>query len=463
MWHADDPSSQDDVTRRQAIMFDMGLVDMLVSISTNLEQFSLQLSHQHIFLDPEEGHVRQLCASCFQVLRLLTKNNSIIALYLSESILNLIKPLENLAKAHESSNADLTHMYLQDLMLLIIEIFHDSPAALSNLQAAHLEALVKLFTNCTAPTWHSALLHLISMMCIYKARDSSALSNSEGSDLLQSALMGGASNDRRSADHLGVPNNQKQIMMLLNTTPMDNTLLDGHVIIDHFPSTKISESNHDEMLILFKGGGVPDWRPLHEALTVNENQQLFDNFMMFLKNSTIGRNDGTAMARQIFTNHQLMDFDKAVHILFSQLCPSRSRAVAAAFLVHAFIDQMPQQDCSAAIRFQDWSELSAPLANSFDSSPSNTKRFAMLQAFALFHFESNATQGLSFHDDCLMKESLKLTYFLVRYGFYSQSIKSALDQASAAQLDPTIPSAAKFAFDYMQVFYIIYSPHFGGE
>ena len=47
-------------------MYDMGLVDSLVSISCNLEQFSPQLSHKHISASPDEGHIRLLCASTFQ-------------------------------------------------------------------------------------------------------------------------------------------------------------------------------------------------------------------------------------------------------------------------------------------------------------------------------------------------------------------------------------------------------------
>ena len=97
------------MTRRQGIIYDMGLVDQLFSICCNLEQFNLasppgadansssqygasagsatsgrsRLSHDHVCKDPEEGHIRRLCANCFQVLTLLVRKNHILGMHLA--------------------------------------------------------------------------------------------------------------------------------------------------------------------------------------------------------------------------------------------------------------------------------------------------------------------------------------------------------------------------------------------
>ena len=119
---ADDAMDQDDVTRRQSIMFDMDMVGMLGSISCNLEQFNPNLSHAHISSDPEEGHIRHLCASCFQVLRLLARKNPIIGVQLSDSILHLVEPLEYLAAAHNKAGiSSMSHVSYLSVMSPIYE------------------------------------------------------------------------------------------------------------------------------------------------------------------------------------------------------------------------------------------------------------------------------------------------------------------------------------------------------
>ena len=150
---------------------------------------------------------------------------------------------------------------------------------------------------------------------------------------------------------------------------------------------------------------------------------------------------------QRITELKLMDFERATHMLLSQRCPSRTRAVAAAFIANAFVDNLPQQDCCAVVRFQDWSQLQTPLLNSADHSRQNTQQFAVLQAFSLVHLECNDVQGLDFDTDCLLEETLKLTYFLVRYGFYSITVASALAFCDA---DQNLPCANKTCFSFMK-------------
>ena len=98
----------------------MGLVDQLFSICCNLEQFNLasppgadansssqygasagsatsgrsRLSHDHVCKDPEEGHIRRLCANCFQVLTLLVRKNHILGMHLADKINSLVEPLD---------------------------------------------------------------------------------------------------------------------------------------------------------------------------------------------------------------------------------------------------------------------------------------------------------------------------------------------------------------------------------
>ena len=64
---------------------------------------------------------------------------------------------------------------------------------------------------------------------------------------------------------------------------------------------------------------------------------------------------------------------------------------------------------------QDWNALKAPLVNSSDHSRGNSERFAVLQAFCLMHLESNDVQGDDFYSDCLLEETLKLNFFLLRF------------------------------------------------
>lgn len=329
-------------------MYDMGLVDNLVSLSSNLEQFNPQLSHRHISSDPEEGHLRRLCSAGYRLLTLLARKNHIIGMHMSDCILELIEPLDCLAAAHKSGgDDDVQAHYLQDLELLIVEIYHDSPAALGNLDATHFRHFVSLFRGSMSAAWHAALLQLVGMMCVYKARESSL---DEGPDdagsmasLLQSAQMGGTSNSRRSGDYMGVPNNQQHLI----------SLLESMEIFDLFPKTKLNEADRNEMLIAFKRGPAAlDWQPIEDALAREDDQLLFDNFLIFLKNSVHGRSKVTDEAMAAIDRLKLMDFDRALHVLLSQSCPPRSRAVAAAFLANGFVDTHPQQDCCAVMRFQ---------------------------------------------------------------------------------------------------------------
>jgi len=175
----------------------------------------------------------------------------------------LIEPLETLALAHGNTGEETSHCYLQYLVVLVTQIYHDSPAALSNLQLLHLKSFISLFTCSPAPKWHADLLQILGMMCVYKARATSQESGGQSDiasargSLLLSAQMGGTANSRRSADYLGIPNNQKHIMGLLES--MD--------IFSMFPRTKMSDP--DNMVILFqKGGGVLEWQALHDALAV---------------------------------------------------------------------------------------------------------------------------------------------------------------------------------------------------
>jgi hypothetical protein len=444
MQHADDPTSLDQVTRRQGIMYDMGLVDMLVSICCDLESFHPELSHKHIISDPEEGHVRYLCANCFKVMTLLVRKNHIIGMHLSDNILGLVEPLDNLASAytHDSDNA-IAHHYLQDLLQLIIEIYHDSPAALSNLQSVEIKMFVQLFRCSENPRWQGLLFRILGMLCIYRVRPSSATESdkSSASSLLQSAQMDGTANSRRSGDYLSIPSNQAQILGdMMNTD-----------VINMCPETKVSEADHDVMLIHFKqASGMAEWQPIENALALPHYQHHYDNFLFFLKSLLHGRSAITDEIMKKVCGMRMLDFDGLSHILLSTDCPSRTRAIAALSLINAFVDNLPQQDCCSVLRFQDWNQLSTPIANSSDKSPANSHRFAAIQAFLLQHLEANDVSGMNFDDDCLLQDSLMLMYFLVRYGFFNQTLKEALDRAAAAQSDPRTSSSGKASFAYLE-------------
>ena len=264
--------------------------------------------------------------------------------------------------------------------------------------------------------------------------------------------MGGTTTSRRSGDYLGIPNNQRRVMELLAAPRLG----DGKTgLLKFFPRTQISAHDVDVMFMAFwrEGSDIPDWQPAEEALQVPHNLQLFNCLMVFLKNVALGRGPITDQNVKQITREDasnLMDYDRAVHLLLSDKCPSRTRAIMAAFIVNVFVDNVPQEDCCSVLRFQDWHQLNSPLANSRDRSPENTQRFAVLQAFLLMHLEGNDVQGQDFDVDCLLEESLKMVFFLVRFGFYSQTIKAAWDQADAALSDPSVSSAGKRCFAYLQ-------------
>ena len=65
-----------------------------------------------------------------------------------------------------------------------------------------------------------------------------------------------------------------------------------------------------------------------------------------------GRNKSTDETMQGIERLRLMDFPRALHVLLSPACPPRTRAVAAAFMANGFVDNNPQQDCCAVLRFQ---------------------------------------------------------------------------------------------------------------
>ena len=192
-----------------------------------------------------------------QLLTLLARKNHIIGMHLSDSILGLVEPLDCLAAAHKSSagEEDAQSHYLQDLMLLIIEIYHDSPAALSNLDAAHFKHIIGLFLSSTSKTWHAALLRTLGMMCVYRARDAGHEEGGEDAagtaSLVRSAQMGGTSVSRRSGDYFGIPHNQEHLIALLNSMK----------VLELFPRTKLNEANPNEMLMAFKRGAAAlDWQ-----------------------------------------------------------------------------------------------------------------------------------------------------------------------------------------------------------
>ena len=210
------------MTRRQGIIYDMGLVDQLFSICCNLEQFNLasppgadansssqygasagsatsgrsRLSHDHVCKDPEEGHIRRLCANCFQVLTLLVRKNHILGMHLADKINSLVEPLDHLAKAYSKADEDISRSlaaYLQNLLLLVQEIYHDSPAALANIQVSHLRKILELFDKpdvaTRGPLWHAALLRLLGMLCIYRARDASPQMATDEASAARSSLL----------------------------------------------------------------------------------------------------------------------------------------------------------------------------------------------------------------------------------------------------------------------------------
>ena len=168
--------------------------------------------------------MRRLCANCFQTLTLLVRKNHIVGMHLADKINSLVEPLDHLAKAL-SKGEDMAHSpaaYLQKLFFLVQEIYHDSPAALANMQFSHLRKLLELFDkpDTRGPLWHAALLRILGILCIYRARDGSEQMSSDDASvarasLLQSAQMGGTISSRRSGDYMGIPNNQKHIMELM--------------------------------------------------------------------------------------------------------------------------------------------------------------------------------------------------------------------------------------------------------
>jgi hypothetical protein len=495
LMQADCPKSQDQVTRRQSIIYDIRLVDLLFSICCDLEQFNPTLgaseampgaesaagtslsqvtesaavksllSHAHICKDPEESHVRRLCANCFETLTLLVRKNHIVGMHLSDKINSLVEPLDHLAKAL-SKGEDMAYSpaaYLQKLFFLVQEIYHDSPAALANMQVSHLRKLLELFDKPDArgPLWHAALLRILGTLCIYRARDASAQMSSDDASvaraslLLQSAKMGGTYNSRRSGDYMGIPNNQKHIMELMAVPRNRQFGQPEESIFAFFPRSCISAQDRDVMLMAFfrEGSDIPDWQPAEEVLQVVERVQLFNSLLIFLKNTALGRGPIIdQMIRKITRPDEsdLFNYERAVHILLCERCPSRTRAIVAAFVINVFIDNAPQEDCTAVLRFQDWSQLESSLATSSDRSPENTQRFAVLQAFLLMHLEGNDVQGQDFDNDSLLEECLKMLFFLVRFGFYSHTIKAAWDQAQAALIDPTTSRASKRCFAYTQ-------------
>ena len=446
VWNADDPRSGDQVTRRQGIMYDMGLVDLLVSLCCNLEQFDPDLSHQRVSADPDRGCVRSLCASAFRVLTLLVRHNHIIGVHLSDCILTLLEPLDTLSEAYSKHTDDAASHYLQPLLVLIMEIYRDSPAALSNLQQSHIMAMTGLLAESSSPGWRAALLRVLSITCMYRAKDvavgDDGAATASASSLLQSAQMGGVGADsRRSGDYLAVPNNQKAVIDLLVHTVDDSV----------FPTSKISESDPNVMLVCFNPGHASAlWLPVHEALDDAAHQLMYENLIICLKNSVHGSSVVSAENIELLSARRLLDYDELVHVLLSSRCPARTRAIAAGALINGYVDNAPQQDCCSILRFQDWNDLQKPLASSNDHSADNTQRFAVLQAFLLQLVEGHDVLGGDFNDDSLLMMALMLTSFLVRYGFYSVTMKECLDRVASALSDPRTTDAAKQCFVYMQ-------------
>jgi hypothetical protein len=408
--------------------------------------------------------VRRLCANCFQTLTLLVRKNHIVGMHLADKINSLVEPLDHLAKAL-SKGEDMAHSpaaYLQKLFFLVQEIYHDSPAALANMQFSHLRKLLELFDkpDTRGPLWHAALLRILGILCIYRARDGSEQMSSDDASvarasLLQSAQMGGTISSRRSGDYMGIPNNQKHIMELMAVPRKSQSFQPEESIFAFFPRSCISAQDRDVMLMAFfrEGSDIPDWQPAEEVLQVVERVQLFNSLLIFLKNTAHGRGpiiDNIIRKITRPDESDLMNYERAVHLLLCERCPSRTRAIVAAFVVNVFIDNAPQQDCTAVMRFQDWSKLDTALATSSDRSPENTQRFAVLQAFLLLHLEGNDMQGQDFDNDCLLEECLKMLFFLVHFGFYSHTIKAAWDQAQAALSDPTTSRESKKCFAYLQ-------------
>ncbi len=265
--------------------------------------------------------------------------------------------------------------------------------------------------------------------------------------------MGGTTSSRRSGDYLGIPNNQTRIMEQLFHAPRPGLGKAG--ILQFFPRTHISPHDLDVMAMAFwrEGSDIPDWQPAEEALQVPQNVQLFNSLLIFLKNVVLGRGPIPDQNMKLMTSEaecDLIDYERAVLLLLTDNIPSRTRAIMAAFIVNVFIDNAPQEECCTVLRFQDWHQLNSPLPNSRHRSPENTQRFAVLQAFLLMHLEGNDVQGQDFDVDCLLEESLKMVFFLVRFGFYSQTIKAAWDQAEAALNDPSVSKAGKRCFAYLQ-------------
>ena len=95
-------------------------------------------------------------------------------------------------------------------------------------------------------------------------------------------------------------------------------------------------------------------------------------------------------------------------------------------------------------------ELEAALPCSTDQSRANSQRLAVVQGFLLLHLESNDVQGRNMDADSLLEQCVSMCQFLVRYGFYSQTMQALLKEAELGLVDDSLSDVAKSCLGYLK-------------
>eukprot|EP00960_Hanusia_phi_P035346 751648-Hanusia_phi.AAC.1 len=390
-WFSDDAQSLDQLTRRQGMLLDLGTVEALVDL-IGINRIVSDVNYTQVMVSPDLQQLRELLRHVFEVLLRLVRGNQLIGLYLSSRLSELLLPLLcSVPPGVEESKLTYLHILFQ----LILEIFKDSPTAISHLDKMQIDRFPQLFA-CSTSLWrHSQLFRILSAFCVYHSK------------MTQSASSTRANDPRISGDVIAVPDNQLAVK---------------DVILNHSHLLPLLELSGEDILVKHPLSGADDFVPLEDWLGGWEERLVFFNSYLDLLSAMVcGRIEVTKSTITLLEEKKYLSFAVVSAGMMSPRLPTAMRSCFVSLMVDAFLDLPMLEDCCMIKRVYFWSSLDAS-SNQFHLPRNiNLRAMTVLQGFCLHFIESmDFVMGADERFDKMLIEVLKLLYFLVKYGLFSR-------------------------------------------
>ncbi|EKX53016.1 hypothetical protein GUITHDRAFT_101463 [Guillardia theta CCMP2712] len=396
-WYSDDAQSADQVIRRQGMLLDLGTVESLVDL-VGMHRILPDVSHAHLMVAPDLQQLRELFVNVFQVLLHLVRGNQLIGLYLSSRVTELLQPL--LCSVPPGvDESKLT--YLNVLLELILEIYKDSPTAISHLDKSCIDTFPQLFASSSSLWRHSRLFQILSSFCTYRSRSSLATTSR-------------ANDPRISGDVVAVPDNQLAVK---------------DVILTHSRLLPSLELRGEEVMVKHAFSGTDDHVPLEGWLADVEGRvEFFNSYLDLLSSMVCGRIEVTKSTIAQLEEKNFLSFSVVSAAMMSGRLPTSMRSCFVSLMVNAYLDLPMLEDRCRIKKVYFWSSLDAPASQFSLPRGVNLAAMTVLQGFCLHFIESmDFVMGEDQEDDGLLIQVLKLLYFLVKYGFFSRCMSDWMD------------------------------------